>query len=45
MDNWIKKIIKKYADMNVLDYCLDCDIFVIGKSDVHFNHSVVKIHS
>lgn len=45
MDNWVKEIIKKYANLNILDYCIDCGIFVTGKSDVHFNHLVVKIHS
>jgi len=43
MRGWIESIIRKYAKLGVLDYCVDCGYFVVGKTDVHFNHLVVRV--
>lgn len=45
MEEWEKEIIRKYADLMTLDYCVDCGYFVIGKADIHYKHLVVKIHN
>lgn len=43
LKDWEKRTIRKYANLGVLDYRVDCDYFVMGKSDIHYGHFIFEI--
>ena len=43
MKEWEKQTIREYADLMTLDFCLNCDLFVCGKSGDHYDHDVARI--
>jgi hypothetical protein len=43
MKEWVKRTIKNYAWLGVLDFCLECGCFIASKSFGHQSHLVVNI--
>lgn len=47
MPDWIKRMIKRFGKLGVLDLCIDCEEFVLGprthKQGTYKDHVVIRI--
>lgn len=47
MNAWIKRMIRRFGHLAVLDFCIDCEEFVLGawshKQGICKDHTVIRI--
>ena len=47
MADWVKRMIRRYGKLGILDFCIDCDRFVITPSEhkigLYKDHTVVRM--
>ena len=47
MADWVKRTLRKYGYLGILDYCIDCEQFVVcaseHKTGTYKDHMVVRL--